>query len=61
MSNRERHPHAACRAKKAYLTFVHAQHDARRLRRKDGRLQAYHCGVCGYAHVGNVVRQRGAA
>lgn len=53
----ERHPQAACARKKQYLTYLHAQHDARRLRRKDGTVQAYHCTVCGFAHVGNVTKR----
>lgn len=46
-----------CRGKKAYLSYQHAAHDARALRRKKGRKHgratAYHCRNCGFWHVGN--------
>jgi len=40
--------------KRRYLSWTHAQHDAKQLRRSNKRASArpYHCTVCNGAHVG---------
>ncbi|MDE2040607.1 MAG: hypothetical protein KGJ45_11425 [Elusimicrobia bacterium] len=43
-----------CEGKRQYLTPQHARFDARQIRRRrDRRVEAYHCPYCRYWHVGS--------